>query len=112
MFNQIRSLLQVDSCDELQNVKVPLSAIARCLTKYSSGTNPVLRIYDEGNIKKSQKRFFLRSKNIPEVTTVSESSLHPYLVKFAQDRFNVYCRTINALKNNPNFRIQKYCIIH
>lgn len=85
-------------CTKLQNVRVPLSAVARCLTKYSSGSNPVIGIYDEGKVKHSQKRFFLRSKNIPSVTLVSELSLHPYLVKFAKSRFNVYCKTINALK--------------
>lgn len=85
-------------CTKLHNVQVPLSAIARCLTKYSSGSNPILGIYDEGKLKHSQKRFFLRSKNIPEVTVIPESSLHPYLVKFVKERFNVYCKTINALK--------------
>lgn len=86
------------NCEVLQKVHVPLSAVARCLTKYSSGSNPVLGIYDEGKQKKSQKRFFLRTKNIPEVTVVHESFLHPYLVKFAKERFGVYSKTINALK--------------
>ena len=85
-------------CDELHNVQVPLSAVARCLTKYSGGSSPVFGIYFEGRDKQSQKRFFLRTKNIPEVKTIPESSLHPYLVKFAKERFNVYCKTINALK--------------
>lgn len=85
-------------CDELQKVQVPLSAVARCLTKYSSGSNPVFGVYDEGKLKHSQKRFFLKSKHIPEATVIPESSLHPYLVKFAKERFGVYCKTINALK--------------
>lgn len=85
-------------CETLQKVQVPLSAVARCLTKYSSGSNPVLGIYDEGRQKKSQKRFFLRTKDIPEVSVVHESFLHPYLVKFAKERFGVYSKTINALK--------------
>lgn len=85
-------------CDELHNVQVPLSAVARCLTKYSGGSNPVFGIYFEGRDKQSQKRFFLKTKNIPEVKTIPESSLHPYLVKFAKERFNVYCKTINAFK--------------
>ena len=85
-------------CDELHDVQVPLSAVARCLTKYSGGSNPVLGIYFEGKDKQSQKRFFLKTKDIPEVKSIPESSLHPYLVKFVQERFNVYCRTINALK--------------
>jgi len=87
-----------NNCDELHNVQVPLSAVARCLTKYSGGSNPVFGIYFEGRDKQSQKRFFLKTKNIPEVKTIPESSLHPYLVKFAKERFNVYCKTINALK--------------
>ena len=85
-------------CDELHKVQVPLSAVARCLTKYSGGSNPVFGIYFEGRDKRSQKRFFLKTKNIPEVKIIPESSLHPYLVKFAKERFNVYCKTINALK--------------
>lgn len=86
------------SCKEIQRVKVPLSAVARCLTKYSSGSSPVFGIADEGRVKKSQKRFFLKTKEIPEVKTIPESSLHPYLVKFAHERFNVFAKTINALK--------------
>ena len=85
-------------CIELQKVQVPLSAVARCLTKYSGGSKPVFGIYFEGRDKKSQKRFFLKTKDIPEVKNIPESSLHPYLVQFAHERFNVYCKTINALK--------------
>ena len=85
-------------CEELQKVQVPLSAVARCLTKYSSGSNPVFGIQNEGKAKKSKKHFFLKSKNIPEATVIPESSFHPYLVKFAKERFGVYCKTINALK--------------
>ncbi len=85
-------------CNKLHTVQVPLSAIARCLTKYSGGSNPIIGIYNEGKSKRSQKRFFLRTKDIPEVSKVSEISLHPYLVKFAKERFGVYCKTINALK--------------
>ncbi|MBA2621529.1 MAG: hypothetical protein H0U87_10050 [Acidobacteria bacterium] len=86
------------SCGELQRVDVPLSAVARCLTKYSSGSNPVFGVADEGKVKRSQKRFFLKTKDIPEVKNIPESSLHPYLVKFVHERFNVYSKTINALK--------------
>lgn len=85
-------------CTELQKVQVPLSAVARCLTKYSGGSNPVFGIAYEGKNKRSQKRFFLKTKDMPEVKNISESSLHPYLVKFASERFNVYSKTINALK--------------
>lgn len=86
------------NCEELQKVQVPLSAVARCLTKYSSGSNPVFGVFFEGKNKQSQKRFFLKTKDIPEVKNIPESSLHPYLVKFVFERFNVYCKTINALK--------------
>lgn len=89
---------QYKNCEELHTVQVPLSAVARCLTKYSGGSNPVFGIFFEGKHKQSQKRFFLKTKNIPEVKIIPESSLHPYLVKFAKERFNVYCKTINALK--------------
>ncbi len=87
-----------DSCGELKRVAVPLSAVARCLTKFSSGSNPVFGVADEGKSKRSQKRFFLKTKDIPEVKNIPELSLHPYLVKFAYERFNVYSKTINALK--------------
>ncbi|MDP2207594.1 MAG: hypothetical protein Q8K98_02315 [Bacteroidota bacterium] len=89
---------QYKYCEELHTVQVPLSAVARCLTKYSGGSSPVFGIFFEGKHKQSQKRFFLKTKNIPEVKIIPESSLHPYLVKFAKVRFNVYCKTINALK--------------
>ncbi len=53
------------SCGELQRVAVPLSAIARCLTKYSSGGNPVFGVADEGKVKRSQKRCTI--SNLPDV---------------------------------------------
>jgi hypothetical protein len=87
-----------DECEELHKVQVPLSAIARCLTRYSSGSNPVFGVASEGKVKISQKRFFLKTKDIAEVSTIAESDLHPFLVKFVNERFNVHCKTINALK--------------
>ena len=60
-------------CVELQKVQVPLSAVARCLTKYSSGSNPVFGIQNEGKAKKSKKHFFLKSKNIPEATIILQN---------------------------------------
>lgn len=99
---EILTLVQVHknykNCDELKKVQVPLSAIARCLTKYTSGSAPIFGVFSEGKIKRSQKRFFLKSKNLPETEVIPELSLHPYLVRFAKERFNVYCKTINALK--------------
>jgi len=85
-------------CEVLHRVQVPLSAVARCLTKYSSGSKPVFGVFFDGKHKKSQKRFFLKTKDIPEVKIIPESSLHPYLVKFVKERFNIYSKTINALK--------------
>ncbi|MBI4652861.1 hypothetical protein HY750_01260 [Candidatus Kuenenbacteria bacterium] len=35
---------------------------------------------------------------MPEETLLREYDLHPVLVKFVFDRFNVYSKTINALK--------------
>ena len=46
-------------CEELQKVQVPLSAVARCLTKYSSGSNPVFGIQNEGKAKKSKKHLLI-----------------------------------------------------
>ena len=40
----------------------------------------------------------MKTKNIPEVKNIPESSLHPYLVKFVHERFNVFSKTFNALK--------------
>ena len=71
-------------CIELQKVQVPLSAVARCLTKYSGGSKPVFGVYFEGRDKKSQKRFFLKTKDIPEVKNIPESSLHPYFYRFVE----------------------------
>ena len=33
-----------NDCEELQTVAVPLSAVARCLTKYSVGSSPVFGV--------------------------------------------------------------------
>lgn len=46
-----------EDCGELHRVDVPLSAVARCLTKYSSGSNPVFGVAEEGRIKKARKDF-------------------------------------------------------
>ncbi|MDR3182917.1 MAG: hypothetical protein LBT89_08385 [Planctomycetaceae bacterium] len=86
-----------NDCEYLQSVKVPYSAVARCLSKYSSGSNPIFGISDEGNAV-AHRSFFLKSKNFPEIQSFTEVSLHPCLVEFAHARFNVRCKTINALK--------------
>jgi hypothetical protein len=78
-------------CEELTRVRVARSAIARQLTKYSGGWTPVVE-------RVHPKRYRLRDKTIPVKANLKEADLHPYLVKFAFDRFNVSCKTINALK--------------
>jgi hypothetical protein len=83
-------------CDYLKTVAIPYSAVARCLTKFSGGSKPVFGIAAGNTI--SHKLYFLKTKDIPETISISEASLHPYLVKFAHARFNVYCKTINAFK--------------
>ena len=96
-------------CEELERVKVPISAIARALSKNSTGTNPLVGIVSEGKDKVSFKKFYLNSKNYERLITFSEIELHPYLVKFAFERFNVYCKTINALKSaNTKNKIGKW----
>lgn len=96
-------------CSELKRVQVPLSAISRALSKYSKGTNPIIGIYSEKKDKVSFKRFYLKTKKYEGVHSLSELELHPYLVKFAFERFNVYCKTINALKSvNTKSKIGKW----
>lgn len=79
------------NCEEFIRVKVPRSAVARQLTKYSSGSKPILQ-------KVKARRFQLINEKIPQETLLREIDLHPILVKFAFERFNVNCRTINAMK--------------
>lgn len=78
-------------CEEFTRVKVPRSAIARQLTKYSIGSKPILQ-------KVHPRKFRLLDEKIPQETLLKEIDLHPILVKFAFERFNVYCKTINAVK--------------
>jgi len=78
-------------CEEFIRVKVPRSAVARQLTKYSSGSKPILQ-------KVKARRFQLINEEIPQETLFKEIDLHPILVKFAFERFNVHCKTINAVK--------------
>lgn len=99
IFDAIQKHSRYAECEEIKTVKVPLSAVARCLTKHSSGGNAIFGVAAEaGKVKLSRRRFFLKSKELPEVAVIPESSLHPCLVKFAFERFNARCKTINALK--------------
>src|SRR3989339_1652482 len=84
ILSSIQKHFKYNDCKEIKKVQVPLSAVARCLTKYSGGSNPVFGIYFEGRDKKSQKRFFLKTKDIPEVKNIPESSLHPYFYRFVE----------------------------
>lgn len=98
------------SCEELQRVKVKSSAIARALSKFSTGTNPQIGILSEGKDKISFKRYFLRNSHRDSETTIfSEIDLHPILVEFVNHRFNLFCKTINALKSvNTKNKIGKW----
>lgn len=78
-------------CGEFIRVKVPRSAIARQLTKYSSGSMPILQ-------KIKARKFQLITEKIFIEPQLKEIDLHPVLVKFAFNRFNVHCKTINAVK--------------
>jgi len=80
-----------EKCEEYYRVAVPRSAVARQLTKYSSGSKPIIR-------KVAARRFSLITDDVPQETLLKEFDLHPVLVKFAFERFNVYCKTINAVK--------------
>lgn len=78
-------------CEEYSRVAVPRSAIARQLTKYSSGSKPIIK-------KVAARRFSLITDDVPKETLLKEFDLHPVLVKFVFERFNVFCKTINAVK--------------
>ncbi len=78
-------------CEEFSRVAVPRSAVARQLTKYSSGSKPIIK-------KVEARRFQLVDDSIQEETPLKEFDLHPILAKFVFDRFNVYSKTINAVK--------------
>jgi hypothetical protein len=78
-------------CEEFTRVAVARSAIARQLTKYSSGWNPIL-------MRVTPRKYLIRDKTIPIKRKLKESDLHSCLVDFVFDRFNVLCKTINALK--------------
>lgn len=109
IFERIQKHSDYLLCHELQRVQVPISAIARTLSKYTVGTNPIIGIMSERRDKVSFKQYFLHSKIYDGVHSLAEIALHPYLVKFAFERFNVYCKTINALKStNTKNKIGKW----
>jgi hypothetical protein len=87
----IESNPQYFDCKELNRVEVPRSAIARTLTKYSSGSNPIIK-------KVASRKFQLISNTVLNKEILKESDLHPILSKFVFSRFNVYSKTISAVK--------------
>lgn len=93
ILEKIKKNPESKNCDELNRVNVPLSAVARQLTKYSSGSSPVL-------VKIFARRFQIRNTLVPYQTQLKEIDFHPALASFAFSRFNVYCKTVNALKVN------------
>lgn len=87
--------LEYSDCKEIQNVKVPYSALARCLTKWTSGSNPIIGY--TGN-EHSNKSYFLLNDQINFERGLTEFQMHPLLVEFAKHRFGAFCKTINAVK--------------
>lgn len=79
------------NCEEFTRVEVPRSAIARQLSRYSSGSKPLLQ-------KIQARKFRLIGKKILNEKLFKEIDLHPILTKFAFERFNVLCKTISAVK--------------
>jgi hypothetical protein len=84
------------NCIELQNVKEEAAAVSRCLSKYSTGSSPIIGVLLEETNK--AKKFYIINNSHKKILTIPELELHPYLVKFANKRFNVFSKTINAVK--------------
>jgi len=84
------------NCKEIHNVKEKSAAVSRCLSKYSTGSSPIIGVLLEETNK--AKKFYLRNNANSQVLTIPELELHPYLVKFVNKRFNVFSKTINAGK--------------
>jgi hypothetical protein len=82
-------------CTEYLRVKVRKSAIARCLTKYTSGVKPTIGIVDEE--KASYKKYYLLNVQTQQ-NSLKEIDLHPILAQFIYERFGVYSKTIQATK--------------
>ena len=103
ILDRVKRHPSADQCEELHRVRVPLSAIARQLTKYSQGSQPAVR-------KIGPRKFEIASNDAPPETLISEAEFHPPLVKYARLRFDAYCKTINAVKVNKirNNKINKW----
>jgi hypothetical protein len=88
-------------CHEAMRVKNLSSAIARSLSKHTSGSSPIISILDEGKDKVSFKRYYLASASASmQNFSVPEILLHPVLTKFAHAMWRVQCKTIQSNKTS------------
>lgn len=102
MFSLIEKNPKKQECKEYLRVDVPRSAISGQLSKFSRGSKPLFQ-------KVESRKYKLISEKIPESSLIKEFELHPLLTKFAFERFNVYCKTINAVKaKNRGNKINKW----
>lgn len=102
IFELVEKNPKKSECKEYLRVNVPRSAISRQLSKFSSGSNPIFQ-------KVKSRKYKLISDKISKNNLVRESELHPLLAKFAFERFNVNCKTINAVKaKNRGNKINKW----
>ena len=95
IYNLVELHSQKTLCTEYMKVKVGASAVARCLTKYTVGTNPTIGIIDDG--KASYRRYYLLNSQYGS-SILREIDLHPILVKYVFERFGIYAKTIQATK--------------
>ncbi|GAB4486237.1 MAG: hypothetical protein OHK0045_05090 [Raineya sp.] len=82
-------------CTKYLGVKERKSAIARCLTKHTSGIKPTIGIVNEE--KASYKRYYLLNAQTQQ-SSLKEIDLHPILAQFLFRRLGVYSKTIQATK--------------
>lgn len=102
LFDLIERNPRKSECKEYLRVNVPRSAISRQLSKFSRGSRPVFQ-------KVELRKYKLITEKISENNLLKEFELHPLLVKFAFEKFNVSCKTINAVKaKNRGNKINKW----
>lgn len=95
IYNLVENHQDTYLCTEYLRVKVRKSAIARCLTKHTSGIKPIIGIVDEE--KTSYKRYYLLNA-LKQQNTLKEIDLHPILAKFLFGKLGIYSKTIQATK--------------
>jgi len=93
---KIKQHEEYQKCKELLNVKEEAAAVSRYLSKYSTGSSPIIGVLLEETNK--AKKFYPINNLNKKSLTIPELELHPYLVNFANKRFNVFSKTINAGK--------------